>query len=116
MTIATIPLNPGRVTIDHDVVFDAAHIPDFRWNGFVCPMFTRQQAEAVVDWANKAAEEFPDSTTFEWDGANLRESCDYGDGPEVTIISPRRQHGLDLYDIADGWAWEYEVPTTGTTA
>lgn len=102
-------LSPGHVTIDHEDIFEAAHIPDFRWNGFACPLFTRTQAEAVVNWANRAAEEFPDSATFAWEGDNLFEFCDYGNGTELTLINPRRWHGTYLYPIADGWAWDDDV-------
>lgn len=105
---------PGLVTIDGGTVFPAAHVPPYRWNGFVCPAFTREQAQAVTQWANTLAERFPDSPTFTWEGDALFESCDYGDGIERTEVGSTTMDGVVLYFISDGWAWWLHEPGAGT--
>lgn len=96
---------PGIVTIDGEDSFEAAHIPPLFWNGFVCPAFTLEQAHRVTEWANREAEEFPESTTFQWVGVTLYETNDYGDGPVQTVVGTISIDGVTLYCISDGWTW-----------
>ncbi|MGO3234851.1 MAG: hypothetical protein ACTIKT_15450 [Microbacterium sp.] len=95
------------VTIEHETLFPAAHIPDARWNGFAIPGFTREQVTAVIAWSNALAATFPDDTvTLEWDGDTLYEIADYGDGPERDEVPTSIIDGQPLYYAGNGWTWE----------
>ena len=91
--------------------FTAAHIDNRLWNGFVCPFFTKEEADKVAAWSNGLAAEFPESAeTITYDeeaDAYIGTHPDWSDD-EAARYEP--VHGIGntvLYPIG-AWAWTWE--------
>ena len=53
--------------------FAGFHDPRDRWNGWVCPRFSREVAQSIADLTNSFARD-PDDMRIEWDGVGFVET------------------------------------------
>jgi hypothetical protein len=80
---------------EKDQVFEGLHNPEYRWNGWATPMFTKQVADKVksaftsVDYPIYYEHEVRD----DWEGLLIYKS---------SMTSPK---GEPLYEF-DGWCWD----------
>ena len=95
----------GRVYIAHTV-------SDIRWNGYLCPAFTRDVADQIAADLAQDEADAPDEFRIlvRWNGelqAYLLQSAEYesaGDPPE--IVRGRDSEGTTVYGIGSGsWTW-----------
>lgn len=103
------PLNPGVAGVDGQS-FEAAHIdPDVRWNGFACPMFTRDVAEEIVAWANAGADE--GESALEWEGDALIDVWrDGANEDRAEVARTTLSDGTVLYGVGSfSWAWSEPI-------
>ena len=95
----------GPVTCD-GVPFIGTYDPTDLWNGWLCPAFTRPEAQRVADWSNRmAAEAGTDAAAvFEWDG-------------DILVQTENKGHGVDEYveRIAADAAGRYSIGAYGWT-
>jgi hypothetical protein len=104
-TMTTPTLVPIIVTIDGAARFPAVHDPAVRWNGFICPYFTRPVVEQIAAWCRAEREGTPDGEsdliTFDGDIAVIEHPADPDYEPER--IPPTTE---GLYPIgAMAWVW-----------
>lgn len=68
----------SKVSLDEGVDF-TAFINDERWNGFLCPYFTIEEAEKVVNYIN-SQNEYPDAVAliFDREGRKVYENMPNG--------------------------------------
>lgn len=94
---------PVRVTIDGRAVFNAWHDPRDLWNGWLCPVFDRDEAARLAEWI---AGYSTDGTTAVWEGDVL--VVTEGQWAEEPGYVPER-YGPGTYPIGTYlWTW-YEA-------
>jgi hypothetical protein len=101
-----------RVTIDGepDLTFEALVDPAVRWNGFLCPLLPRDEADRLAATSNETAAKDPeacDKLTYDpvADGYIQDRSVTYPDDPAETITAVHVD-GVPFYPIgAHGWVW-----------
>lgn len=96
----------GFVSIDFlsdDDVFPAWIVPDYRWNGWAVPDFSRETVARVVDWTNRLHAECPDgAASAKWDGEDilLIEAGWEDEGPLRITLDKRGR-----YHFGEAWCW-----------
>ena len=73
-----------RVHINGELFAECSHLLPERWNGWACPVFTRDQVEAVIEECDRLG----------WDG----EMNENGD--------PAYRHIGNGEYLLEGWVWE----------
>ena len=99
-------LERGRVSLDEHGPWPAM-IPPRRWNGWGCPYFDRQTADAIADYVNAEAAREPDvwQTRIDRDGdAYIMRDFTHG-GEFDDRIEPVEIDGVPHYQIGNGWCW-----------
>ena len=102
--IRAVCLTPSLFSIDGGTAY-AGVSNGRRWNGWECPLFTKEVAERIFQDAGLKYDYLPDTDEFrmlnEW--AHPEEDpYEYAKG--VTHF------GVRMYPIMDGWCWDQEVP------
>jgi hypothetical protein len=96
-----------------DDIYDAIHDPTIRWNGWLCPSFTRETVEQMATDFDKAASEYEDMDRITFDGDDvLIHSPVYEaeDGYKPERITPDAD---GLYSVgAFAWCW-YDADDEG---
>jgi hypothetical protein len=94
---------PALFSIDGGTVY-AGFTTGRRWNGWECPVFTREVAERIFQDACLKYDYLPEIDSFrmldEW--ADEDDPYAYAEGFDYA--------GVRLYSIMDGWTWDEETP------
>lgn len=108
-------LRKGQFTIDDETAYEG-YTTGETWNGWACPMFTREVAEQIT--ATVKAEDWEGGTvtfdeylqTFVWESEGITETTGFSETFDFTDT----EHGR-LYPIGAGsWIWS-EVKEAGET-
>jgi hypothetical protein len=111
MTTKTVPLLPDTVPVawDSSELIVWARLYDWRWNGFACPAFDRENTQKIVDYNNKVHAEDPNIDSFEWDGDVLVQH--YGDSRYDTDEPERIEPVTDDKGVmrwaVGAWSWTW---------
>lgn len=91
---------PAQYSIDGGQAY-SGHSTGRRWNGWECPLFTREVAEQILSDAGLKFDYLAESDQFRVlnEYAHPEEDpCEYAQGIEHA--------GVRLYPIMDGWCWD----------
>lgn len=108
-------LTPIRVSWDggdHDTpVFDAYTVRGNHWNGFIVPVFTKDEADRIAAWNNALADREPDAVVERIDYLHASDTYrmtnpDCPDDPEYVEGVYQEDLGITTYGIgAYAWTW-----------
>lgn len=109
----TFPAVPASFTFDDGVVHAGYHRGD-EWNGWACPFFDKETAEAVCksvtendagEWKyNQETDAF--SILFNDTRCDEEDDCwDHFEGVDVLVVGGEIKH---LYSIG-GWSWVWDI-------
>jgi len=94
---------PALFSIDGGTVY-AGFTSGRRWNGWECPVFTKEVAEQIFKDAGLKFDYLSEIDTF-------RMLDEWGDEEDPYQYAAGFDHaGVRVYSIMDGWCWDEETP------
>lgn len=96
---------PVLVTIDGTITVEAAGVSADTWYGYVCPAFTRANAERIADHFNGLPPVAWETRSYVWQGSTLIE-VDNGETSETWAPDPSGLYWVGAYS----WTWTYATP------